>query len=32
LPSGHFVIIEVNEVGDTMQPPISVNVPVMYIF
>jgi hypothetical protein len=32
LPSRHFVIIEVNEVGDTMQPPISVNVPVMYIF
>jgi hypothetical protein len=25
LPSGHFIIMEVNEVGDPMQPPISVN-------
>jgi hypothetical protein len=25
LPSGHFVIMEVNEVGDPMQPPVSIN-------
>jgi hypothetical protein len=25
LPSGHFVVMEVNEVGDPTQPPISVN-------
>jgi hypothetical protein len=25
LPSGHFVITEVNEVGDPTQPPILVN-------
>jgi hypothetical protein len=25
LPSGHFIITEVNEVGDPTQPPISVN-------
>jgi hypothetical protein len=25
LPSGHFVIMEVNEVGDPTQPPVSVN-------
>jgi hypothetical protein len=26
LPSGHFVITEVNEDGYPMQPPVSVNV------
>jgi hypothetical protein len=26
LPSRHFVIMEVNEVGDPTQPPVSVNV------
>jgi hypothetical protein len=25
LPSGHFVITTVNEVGDPTQPPVSVN-------
>jgi hypothetical protein len=26
LPSRHFVIMEVNEVGDPTQPPVSINV------